>query len=254
MRILNSIMKNIGEDAPVQTVSRGLHWTAVVSRRCGLASTMASGVCTHEKGSQGMEGSFTDMTALELARYCFDEGMSRISLGLAAINSLLDVDANQYSDVEGLKLAKDLGKGKNISIIGHFPSMDDLAKEAGNLWVIEKNPRPGDYPEAMGNELIPQSDIVVISSTTLINKTLSGILDLCRKDSVKMLLGPTTPLSEVLFDYGIDILAGSVVTDKETVLKSVSEGASFMQLKARGGVRFVSMVRDFDDIVRRLAT
>jgi uncharacterized protein (DUF4213/DUF364 family) len=69
-----------------------------------------------------------------------------------------------------------------------------------------------------------------------------------------MLLGPTTPLSEVLFDYGIDILAGSVVTDKETVLKSVSEGASFMQLKARGGVRFVSMVRDFDDIVRRLAT
>jgi hypothetical protein len=68
-----------------------------------------------------------------------------------------------------------------------------------------------------------------------------------------MLLGPSTPMAPVLFDYGIDILAGSVVTDKETVLRSVSEGASFMQLKKRGGVRFVSMIKNYDDIARRLA-
>ncbi|MBN1545173.1 MAG: DUF364 domain-containing protein [Syntrophaceae bacterium] len=253
MEILKSILNSIKEDAPVQAVNRGIHWTAVVSKRCGLASTMASVDCSHEEGAQGMEGSFTEMTALGLARYCLDSGMSRTSLGLAAINSILDVDPNKYSDVEGLKLAKDLGKGKNISIIGHFPFMDDLAKEAKNLWIIEKNPRPGDYPEAMGNDFIPKSDIVVISSTTLINETLPGILALCKKDSVKMLLGPTTPLSEALFDYGIDMLAGSVVIDKETVLKSVSEGTSFMQLKAKGGVRFVSMIKDFDDILRRLA-
>jgi len=253
MEILNSILKSIKEDAPVQAVIRGIHWTAVVSKRCGLASTMASGGCSHEEGAQGLEGSFTEMTALYLARYCLDGGMSRASLGLAAINSVLDVEPNKYSDVEGLKLARDLGKGKNISIIGHFPFMDDVAKEARNFWVIEKNPRPGDYPEARGKDFIPQSDIVVISSTTLLNNTLPGILELCRKDSIRMLLGPTTPLSEVLFDYGIDMLAGSVVTDQEPVLKSVSEGASFMQLKAKGGVRFVSMIKDFDDIVRRLA-
>jgi hypothetical protein len=32
----------------------------------------------------------------------------------------------------------------------------------------------------------------------------------------------------------------------------VSEGVSFMQLKKRGGVRFVTMVNDYDDVVRRL--
>jgi len=68
-----------------------------------------------------------------------------------------------------------------------------------------------------------------------------------------MLLGPTTPLSETLFDYGIDVLAGSVVTQKEIVLRSVSEGASFMQLKKKGGVRFVTIIKDYDDIIRRLA-
>lgn len=253
MEILKRIMENIKEDAPVEDVRRGLHWTAVVSGRVGLASTMAQDPgCSHGHG-EGMEGSFTEMTALELARYCLDGKTAYASLGLAAINSLLAIDPNRYADVDGLHIVKEMGKGKNISVIGHFPHLDALAKEAGNLWIIEKRPRPGDYPEKEGNVFLPQSDIVVISSTTLLNNTLAGILALCRRDSVKMLLGPTTPLSETLFDYGIDVLAGSVVTQKEVVLRSVSEGASFMQLKKKGGVRFVTIIKDYDDIIRRLA-
>ncbi|MEN6373291.1 MAG: hypothetical protein ABFD75_00750 [Smithella sp.] len=48
------------------------------------------------------------------------------------------------------------------------------------------------------------------------------------------------------------MLAGSIVTQKDPVLRSVSEGASFMQLKKKGVIRFVTIVRDYDDIVRRL--
>lgn len=252
MEILNSILKNIKEDAPVQEVIRGIHWTAVVSRRCGLASTMAQGCCNNEE-TGGMEGSLTEMTALELARYCLDGDTAKASLGIAAINSLLDVDPDRYANIDGLQLVKDMGKGKNVSVIGHFPFLDNLAREARNLWIIEKQPRPGDYTEEQGNDFLPQSDIVVISSTTLINHTLPGILDLCREGSIKMLLGPTTPLSKVLFEYGINMLAGSVVTEKDAVLRSVSEGANFIQLKRRGGVRFVSMIKDYCDIIRRLA-
>lgn len=253
MEILSKILGSVEKDAPVEEVRRGINWTAVVSSRCGLASTMAQGGCC-SGDSAATDRPFTEMTALDLARYCFlggDPGMA--SLGLAAINSLIEVDVDKHSGVDGLQLVKEVGKGKNISIIGHFPFLDDLAKEAKNLWIIEKQPRPGDLTEEEGREFLPQSDIVAISSTTLINHTLPGILALCKPGSVKMLLGPTTPLTEVLFDYGIDILAGSLVTDKNRVLQSVSEGASFMQLKKRGGIRFVSIIRNYDDIVRRLA-
>lgn len=251
MNILKDILNSISADSPITEVRRGLHWTAVVSRKCGLASTLSHGGCSHGK-SEGMEGGFTEMTALELARLSLEEEPEKASLGMAAINSLIDIDPEKYSGDDGLKIVKEMGKGKNISVIGHFPYLDDLAKGAKNLWVIEKQPQPGDRPEEEGRALIPQSDIVVITSTTLINKTLPGILKLCKKGSVKMLLGPSTPLAPVLFDHGIDILAGSVVTEKETVLRSVSEGASFMQLKKRGGVRFVTIIKDYDDIVRRL--
>jgi len=252
MEILNSIIKSIKEDAQVQEVRRGLSWTAVVSRHCGLASTMAQGSCCNEEMAGGMEGSFTKMTALELARYCFNDP-TKTSLGLAAINSLLDVNPDRCTDIDGLQMVKDMGKGKNISVIGHFPFLENIAREARNLWIIEKQPRPGDYPEEKGNDLLPQSDIVVISSTTLINNTFSGILALCRKGSVKMLLGPTTPLSEVLFEYGVDILSGAIVTEKNAVLRSISEGAGFMHVKKNGGIRFASMIKDYDDIARRLA-
>ena len=231
---------------------RGLHWTAVVSRHCGLASTLGHDQgCSHGE-MEGREGSLAEMTALELARYCLGKDQARASLGLAAINSLLDTNPALYVDIDGLKLARDLGKGKNITVIGHFPFMEDIARQAKNLWVIEKQPGPGDFPEEKGKDFIPQSDIVVITGTTLLNGTLDGILGLCGKNSVKMLLGPTTPISDVLFEHGIDVLAGSVVTEKDTVLRSVSEGASFRQIKMKGGIRFVTIIKDRDAVLRRL--
>ena len=249
MEILKSIINSIKEDSPGHEVRRGLHWTAVVSRKCGLASTMAQGGCSHDEADTPI----TKMTALELASLCHKKSPEKASMGIAAINSLLTINPDQYSDADGLKIISEMGKGKNISVIGHFPNLAALAKEAKNLWIIEKNPIEGDHSEEEGKKLIPQSDVVVITSTTLINKTFPGIIDLCRPDSVKMLLGPSTPLSDVIFDYGIDLLSGSVVTEKDTVLQSVSEGVSFQQLKRRGGVRFVTLVKDYDSIVSRLA-
>lgn len=251
MEILKEILKEIREDVPVREVRRGIHWTAVVSRQCGLASTIAGTGCSHGINS-GMEGSFTDMSAVELGRLSLSEDPSYAVLGLAAVNSLIRVDNESYSGIDGLNIVKEMSKGKNISVIGHFPYLESLAQEAQNLWVIEKQPQPGDHTEDQGKDLIPQSDIVVITSTTLINKTLPGILKLCRKESVKMLLGPSTPLSPVLFEYGIDILSGSIVTEKDVVLRSVGEGCSFMQLKKNGGIRFASLVRDYNDILRRM--
>ena len=133
------------------------------------------------------------------------------------------------------------GAGKDISVIGHFPFTDALRKVARNLWVIEKWPRPGDVPEKDRELYLPLSQIVVISSTTLINHTLSGILGFCPRASLKMLLGPTTPLKQVLFDYGIDIISGSVVTNRALALKYIGEGANFRQLKSSGCIRLVVM-------------
>jgi hypothetical protein len=54
-------------------------------------------------------------------------------------------------------------------------------------------------------------------------------------------LGPTTPLSPVLFDYGVDLVAGTRVVDPEVALTTAGQGAIFRQMQ---GVRLVTMARD----------
>ena len=55
------------------------------------------------------------------------------------------------------------------------------------------------------------------------------------------MLGPSTPLSPVLFDYGLDAIGGALVEVVNTVLDQVELGAAFRNLK---GVRTVAMAKD----------
>jgi len=255
MKILHDILNSLAEDAPIEEVRRGLHWNAVVSKTCGLSSSLSQDAfCCNleEEDLPAPKNSFTEMSVMDVAKFSLSDNITRASLGIAAINSLIKVDLKKEADLDGLQLVHDLGKGKNISIVGHFPVLERVREVAKNLWIIEKHPRPGDIPEEAGKECLPKSDIVVISGTTLINHTLEGILSLCNPKSVRMLLGPSTPMIPMLFDYGIDILSGSRVTDKQTALKYISEGANFVRLKKTGSVRFINMVKDREAVVKRL--
>jgi len=76
----------------------------------------------------------------------------------------------------------------------------------------------------------------------LINHTLPDLLAHVNPEAFVILLGPSTPLSPLLFEFGIDWLAGAILTKTEPVLQAVSQGADFRQLH-RFGVRLVNMAR-----------
>lgn len=243
VRILQDIISSIKTDAPVSDVTRGIFWTAVMSRRCGLASTMIYD-CKIEEGKEPSKRSYLQMSAAELARGALSGSTADSSVGLAAINSLIEVDTDRCVDLNAGEYLAKYGSGKNISVIGHFPFVDDLRKTARNLWVIERRMQPGDHPEEETAALLGRSDMVAISSTTLINHTLDNILALCPAQSTKILLGPTTPLTGVLFDHGIDVISGSIVTDRDTALLHIRQGANFRELKRTGSIRLVTYMKD----------
>lgn len=245
MQIIKSIIENCKEDAPVYEVIRGVHWTAVVSKHCGIASSMINISCPDHKSSDPQIGELTNMTVKNITEYCYSENQANVSLGMAALNSLYRPDLSKCSDINGISYIHQIVENKNISVIGHFPGLDKLKEKAKEFRIIEKNPQDGDYPEEYSEKFLPKSDIVIISSTTLLNHTLENILKLCKKNSIKMLLGPGTPMTSVLFDFGIDILSGSIVNDQETVLRFIKQGANFIQIKKTGSIRFVTMIKNY---------
>lgn len=245
MKILEDIIRTLENDVPIKDILRGPLWTGVLSRRCGLASAMPDGGCASKTVKTIHDPvPYMEMTAGEVAQLSLSDRTPEASLGMAAINSLIECDPDECEEVNAAEFLLRAGRGKNVSIIGHFPFVDDIRDVAENLWVIEKNTRAGDHPEEDSKKYLPVSDVIAISGTTLINHTLSTLLESSPAASVKMLLGPATPISNVLFDHGIDIVSGSYVTDTALVFENIRRGISFAAMKKRGGIKLLSMVKD----------
>jgi uncharacterized protein (DUF4213/DUF364 family) len=126
--------------------------------------------------------------------------------------------------------------------MGRFPFVPRIRPQVAELFVLERRPSPDTLPEEEGETHIPVSDVVAITSMTLLNGTLDRLLLLRKPGATTILLGPTTPLSPLLFEHGIDYLCGSIVEADKAVLRAVSQGANFRQVH-RAGVRLVTMRR-----------
>lgn len=241
-KILSDILSSIEKDHKVSDICTCVYWTAVTSLRCGLASTMAASIPPQEGNQVEAAGELLPSGAKALAELSFSDRILEASIGIAAVNSLLHIEESFCVEKNAAEEVRASGQGKRIAIIGHFPFVKKLRDVAQELWVFELpgRARPGDIVDERITDLLPQADVVAITSTTLINHTLGEILDLVKSDAYKIMLGPSTPLSPVLFDYGFDAISGSIVTDRDQVLDCISQGANFRQVR---GVKKVILPR-----------
>jgi len=247
MKILEQLLDTLpAEPIPVRNVVMGVHWTLVSSRFCGLGSTLAEknhhGHHEHHGHSLVRDvGKLHQKTAQELAQWILSDNSLEASIGIAAINSLLEIDESKMEQINAANVIERECGGKNLVVVGHFPFVERMKTIAKNCWVIEKHPSSGDFPEQAAQEYIPQAHIIAITGTSLINHTIEGLLSLCPKDSLVMLLGPSTPLTPLLFDFGVSFLSGARVYDEKAAILTIQQGAAFPQVQ---GVRLFTMVKN----------
>jgi len=238
MEILKTLLKTMpAEPVPIRKVLVGVHWTMVCSKHCGLGSTL---VGTDPGGHKQVRevGELHKKSAQELAAWVLSDNLLEASIGIAALNSLTEVDDSNLKKVNASEVIANECRGKNLVIIGHFPFVEEMKTITRNCWVIEKRPYGDDFPEDKANEFIPSADMVAITGTAFINHTMEKLLSLCRPQSKVMVLGPSTPLLPVLFDYGISFLSGSRIANEEAAENTILQGATFPQVK---GVSRVTM-------------
>jgi uncharacterized protein (DUF4213/DUF364 family) len=238
MKILDDLIASLGDSSLVREVYCGAFWTAVLSKNCGLSSTFRGDHPSHEMVRDA--GELRGKPALELAGYARSDNLLEASIGMATVNSLLSVDQSRCLTENALDILIAKGQGKKVAVVGHFPWIPKLRDAVEELWVLEQRPQDGDLPAQAAERVLPQADVVAITGTSFINHTLERLLELSR-GSFTVLVGPTSPLSPLLFDWGIDVISGTIVDDPEAAIRSVSEGAIFRQVK---GVRLVNMVKE----------
>ncbi len=238
MNIIDELLSTVETAAEVRDVRVGLRWTAVVVDRAGRLrggiSSALGGDCDHhyhpKKGAFSV-GKLQEYSAADLAALLRSDDLTAASIGMATLNALLDVDEAECEELNAAEIIATRGAGKRVAIVGHFPFTPRIRETTERLWVLEKTPREDDLPADRAEEVIPQADVVAITGTAIINHTFDELVEYCRPDAYVVVLGGSTPLSPVLFEYGVDAVSGSLVVDIDRVLLTVSQGATFRQIE-----------------------
>lgn len=245
METLCRLLQNLDQDGPVRRVLVGAHWTAVAATpgdqpTCGLASTLLSDA-PHGEDPVRDVGELHRKSVRELAEFALSDNPLEAGIGLAAINALLAVERVPAVEMDALDWLLTHGRGRRVALVGHFPFIPRLRRVTAELWVLEQHPAPGEWPARAAPKLLPHADVVAITGTTLINHTFDNLMALCPPQARVMMLGPTTPMSPLLFEAGVEVLAGAGVVDEATVLLRIEQGGNFRQLQ---GIRRLTMARE----------
>jgi len=214
--------------------------TGVLTRYCGLAATLPRDALRQTPPLVNEPGLLLQKSTQELTSLAYSESILEAAIGMATINSLLEIDEDTCLELNAAELILEKGRGRNIAIVGHFPFIPRIREHVKKLWVIEKNPREDDFGEEEADNLIPLADVVAITGTAFTNHTIEHLLGLCNKKAYVLILGDTAPLSPVLFDYGLDAVSGTRVVNPQQAIDCVGQGANFRQIK---GVRRLTMIK-----------
>lgn len=200
-------------------IVNGLAWTGAE------LSDGSFGIAMHTPGSsvERIRESLVGLPAAEAAKSVMSWNFEEASEGMAVINAFY----NGVERMERLGLVAPYDrictkgietKGKTVAFVGHLKMPPETVAGCEKLYILEREPKNGDYPDSACEYILPHCDIVIITGSAAVNKTMPRLLELS-KNAVKILIGPTVPMCPALKSIGIDRLSGMAVKDKAGIIE-----------------------------------
>ncbi len=162
--------------------------------------------------------------AEEAVRLALSYDPIEAAYGVATINALHDTEGIVEADPLDLV---ELRPGMRVSMVGYIRGyVRRLSNKGVELRVFELRPVEEDssvLPWYAEEELLPGSNLVIVTGVAVVNKTIDRLLELARGAQV-IVSGPTTPMIAAAFPGLRGALGGSVVSDREKAYKMITMG------------------------------
>lgn len=188
------------------------------------------GVTANPCASSEMDFSTTGLSLKDLAFEAQNrDAPLKHALGIAAIlahYNRFDLEGPSHSGLDHFK-----GRDENILVVGNFPAH---AAYSNNSMAI-------DAKHALQYLIEHRFDGVILPSHTFGTGLLPILLD-NKGDADTVLVGPETPMSPRLFDYGINVLSGRIITDTKYALDIVRNAGSPKELKPAS--RYITLEKE----------
>jgi uncharacterized protein (DUF4213/DUF364 family) len=212
----------------VRDVRIGLGYTAVFleNGQAGVALTFHQNLtrgCTVFHGMHPLAGRAAD----ELLSFLESSDKIEMAVALATANALANTmrgDLLEGDITEHIRV----GPEEKVGMVGHFaPMVPRLREMSSSILIFEQiEQKQGDLlPEEEAYRLLPQCQVALVTSTSILNRTVEKILHAARSCREVILLGASTPLvPEVFAGTCVTFLSGIIVTRPLELLRIVSEG------------------------------
>ena len=240
--LLDYLKKELGNfvsKVRVENVRIGLAYTAVVlsTRHAGVAYTPTTRL--PECPVLVDAGKISGKSALNVMNKGESSNLVETAVGVATINALSQAafeakpEKYVFSDIDVLDLIQPKDK---VVMVGYFgPLINKILRKTRDLYVLEKrkikDKRVHFIFQHDASTVLPSSDILLISGSTLVNKTINQILKLQGNAREVVLLGPTASMvPQPLFKKGVTAVMGVKITDAKKMLRVVSESGGTQQL------------------------
>jgi len=229
--------------AAITEIAVGSHFIGIRAddngRVCtGLASTLGA-VPTDDESTMvaGLVGKTLGEAVGELKS---TNGFS-ISIGAAALNAGIDAPPHQ-PDIEASLIMAEKGREGETVLVGDFPFTDWLRQQVKTLHLFELQKVAGRTPPDQWDAILSRCSVLGLTGTTLLTRAMATYLEKAPQ-AYSIIIGPTTPLSPVLFSHGADVLAGCQVVAPDPVFAGIRSGMSFREFK-KLGVQFIAWSKD----------
>lgn len=217
--LYDAMIAGVEGDEVISSAVAGDYWSLVETKSStGIAMT-TDGDSIAPMYPQGFAG----MSISDAAKAAASWNLAEAGFGLASVNAFYNTRENLerlhcYEPFENYCTRGLDFTGKTVGLIGHLNGPAGMREQAKEVYIIERHPKSGDYPDSACEYLLPRCDIVLITGSSLVNKTLPRLLELCR-NAYTILTGPSVPMCPALLDFGIDRLAGMIVSDRAAMLE-----------------------------------
>lgn len=228
----------------VEAVVLGLGYIAVelegqrVGLSANIADTSMSGCSVFSRAGTLKGSPLADILDLGTT----DHLLSR-AIALAAVNALNNTpDLAQGVDVMERMAVQ---SGDRVAMVGFIEPVAMMLKKAGaQVSVFEKRAleAPLIRPKEDMAQAFAEADIIIVSATTIMNRTIGELLALPNTARDVIIMGPSTPMvPEVFGSTPVTYLAGSAVTDGEKALQIVMEGGGTQKLYQSGAMKKIHL-------------
>jgi uncharacterized protein (DUF4213/DUF364 family) len=119
----------------------------------------------------------------------------------------------------------DILGGRRVAMVGYFPPLVRMLEEKRVPLSVIDNARGIGNKEIFYRDLSDWAEVLILTATSITNRTMEEILDNTGAGVRTVVLGPTTPMLPEAFDrLPVHMLAGSAITEPRNALKAVRHG------------------------------